>query len=123
TAGPLLSRGSTIPLRRCGARCPDPRPRCRPARARFGARVLERASTLGSGGISLREVLRAAAQARGGGLILVDAASDLFSQPPRFHVLHEQRTGTKFLAEALVQELEDAQPRIEADEIGQLERS
>src|ERR1700692_4572079 len=50
--------------------------------------------------------------------------------PPRlpakssgFHVLHQQRTGPKFLAERFMQVFEDVQPRIEPDQIHELERS
>src|SRR5262245_3231071 len=55
--------------------------------------------------------------------VFIDAAADFASQTTGPDVLHEQRTRTVLLAHAALQILEDAQARIEPDEIDELERA
>src|SRR5688572_24412735 len=54
-------------------------------------------------------------------LIFIDAFTNLAAEAAGLDVLREQRTGTVFLPHAAVQVFEDAEPRVEADEIDQLE--
>src|SRR5262245_60621438 len=53
--------------------------------------------------------------------VVIDAATDLAAKAAGAHVLNEQRTRPVLLPHASVQVLEDAQPRVETDEIDQLE--
>src|SRR4051794_20410479 len=53
--------------------------------------------------------------------VLVDAAADLASETAGLHILREQRAGPILFAHAAVEVLEDAQARVEPDEIDQLE--
>src|SRR5262245_51570835 len=55
--------------------------------------------------------------------VLIDAATDFAPKAPGPDVLHEQRSRPVLLAHAAMQVLEDAQSRVEADEIDELERA
>src|SRR4029450_13560984 len=56
-------------------------------------------------------------------LILIHALSRFAPEAARLHVLCEQRTRAVFLPQAAVQVFQDAEPRVEADEIDELERA
>src|SRR5436190_15308157 len=56
--------------------------------------------------------------------IFVEASPRLSSQPSRVHHLHEQRTRPVFgIAEALLQHAQDGETNVEADEVGERERT
>src|SRR5512132_2130231 len=58
------------------------------------------------------------------GVVLVEAAQRLATEPARSDVLAQQRTRPVLVvAELAMQHLGDRQARIEADQIGQLERT
>src|SRR5882762_1385676 len=59
-----------------------------------------------------------------GGVVLVEAAADLLAEPARGDVLAEQRARPVLVvAELAVEDLGDREARIEADQIGELERA
>src|SRR5262245_28592213 len=55
-------------------------------------------------------------------VVIVDAAAGLPAQAPGLDVLHHEVVRAIALAQRLVQELEDRQPRVEPDQIDELER-
>src|SRR3954471_8212558 len=54
-------------------------------------------------------------------LVVIDSASDFSAETTGLDVLRQQRAGAVLLPHAAVQVFEDAEPRVEADEIDQLE--
>src|ERR1700744_2732004 len=54
--------------------------------------------------------------------IVVKAAAGFPAQPPRFHILHQQRAGAVLrIRETLVKHLHHAETGVETDEVGELQ--
>src|SRR5437773_7058747 len=55
--------------------------------------------------------------------VFVDTFSNFFPQSSRFDVLHQERARTILFAERLMEEIEDAQPGIQTDQVDHLKRA